>query len=514
MTNAPSARSRPVNETRNAGQRRNVRAATKIRRGCGKDSKMKRTLGLIFGAVLFVVPAHRLPAPILEESPVPTEAHSKPDSIVAKHETGNSPDSSPMATPTGRASITNRGVSPGQTIATPLGRYQKMVYDAIGSKWYAYIAQRGDLITVGTARVSFTIARNGRTTNLKVIENSSNEVFANICLQSILEAKLPPLPNDVVKRLPAKGLGQEISFTIFGDSNNPPSSPSKPSETATIPPVATELIARAVDLPRVEVAVRKIKDSRSDGGEARRMEVELNISTDELLNDVRGFRIEVNKATDDTGMDLVGPRSNGREFDVIEGFKGVHNFKLELKSPHRNAVTIHELNGNVELFVPKNDPAATVVVNSLHTHLGRPIDSNILKNAQLVVVVRTAPQYAAVLKERQAQNSKVLDQKPVQKMLHSFNITDEIMRESNGIAVSSAGATQNLVVCEFRDQEDKPIQSKIRLSSYGQNGPQLERTLVYHLDARLPETTKLAILVAKPEALIKVPFTLTNVVLP
>jgi outer membrane biosynthesis protein TonB len=111
--------------------------------------------------------------------------------------------------------ITNRGASAINALGTPLGRYQKYLYDAIGSRWYFYTGQRSDLISIGTAKVSFSVDRSGHVQNLKLVRNSSNEAFANVCLQSILEIKLPPIPEDVADTLPPQGLDQEISFTMY-----------------------------------------------------------------------------------------------------------------------------------------------------------------------------------------------------------------------------------------------------------------------------------------------------------
>ncbi len=112
-------------------------------------------------------------------------------------------------------SISNRGISSVNAVGTPLGRYEKMVHDAIGSRWYAYVGQKMDLISLGTTQVSFFVDRSGRVKNLKVISNSSNEAFANVCLQSIIEIQLPPLPEDVAATLPPEGLDEQITFTMF-----------------------------------------------------------------------------------------------------------------------------------------------------------------------------------------------------------------------------------------------------------------------------------------------------------
>src|SRR4029077_8827331 len=77
--------------------------------------------------------------------------------------------------------ITNRGISSVNALGTPLGRYQKIVADSIGSRWYTYVEQKRDLINIGTLRLAFVIDRSGRVKNLKVTENSSNEAFASVC---------------------------------------------------------------------------------------------------------------------------------------------------------------------------------------------------------------------------------------------------------------------------------------------------------------------------------------------
>jgi outer membrane biosynthesis protein TonB len=114
-------------------------------------------------------------------------------------------------------SITNRGTSAVNAVGTPLGRYQKTLFDAIGSHWYAYIEQKADLVSLGTTRVSFWVDRSGRVKNLKVLSNDSNEAFANVCLQAILDSKLPPIPEDVAGALPSEGLESEIAFTTFSN---------------------------------------------------------------------------------------------------------------------------------------------------------------------------------------------------------------------------------------------------------------------------------------------------------
>src|SRR2546430_9129713 len=113
--------------------------------------------------------------------------------------------------------ITNRGVSSVNALGTPLGRYMKFLLDAIGSRWYAFVDRQIDLISIGTAHVAFVVDRSGHVKKLKVVENTSNETLANVCIQSIQEAQLPPIPEDLAATLPPGGLDIDDPFTIFSN---------------------------------------------------------------------------------------------------------------------------------------------------------------------------------------------------------------------------------------------------------------------------------------------------------
>ena len=112
--------------------------------------------------------------------------------------------------------ITNRGISSVNALGTPLGRYEKILKDSIGSRWYTYVDEKRDLISIGTLQLRFYVDRSGRVKNLKITENTSNESFANICVQSVLESQLPPIPDDLANTLPTEGLEIEgMNFIIY-----------------------------------------------------------------------------------------------------------------------------------------------------------------------------------------------------------------------------------------------------------------------------------------------------------
>lgn len=113
--------------------------------------------------------------------------------------------------------LSNRGPSSVNAVGTPLGRYQKAVSDAIGSRWYYYMKSKMDLVSIGTAHLRADVDAQGRVQNLRVVSNNANEAFANICLQSFQEAHIPPIPPDLIAALPEGRMPVDFSFTAYAN---------------------------------------------------------------------------------------------------------------------------------------------------------------------------------------------------------------------------------------------------------------------------------------------------------
>jgi outer membrane biosynthesis protein TonB len=116
-----------------------------------------------------------------------------------------------------KGGLTSRGPSSVNAVGTPLGRYQKAVSDAIGSRWYYYIDKKRDLVSIGTATIHAEVDSKGHVQNLRVVSNDANEAFANICLQSFQEAHIPPIPSDLIATLPEGRMPVDFSFTAYAN---------------------------------------------------------------------------------------------------------------------------------------------------------------------------------------------------------------------------------------------------------------------------------------------------------
>src|ERR1700730_5511444 len=150
------------------------------------------------------------PPPVATESAPPAAPRPKPELAASSYQSQKE-----ETRITGR--LTNRGPSSVNAVGTPLGRYQKTVSDAIGSRWYYYMNSKGDLVSVGTANIQAEVDAEGHVQNLRVVSNNANEAFANICLQSFQEAHIPPIPPDLIATLPEGRMPVDFSFTAYAN---------------------------------------------------------------------------------------------------------------------------------------------------------------------------------------------------------------------------------------------------------------------------------------------------------
>jgi len=61
-----------------------------------------------------------------------------------------------------KGNISNRGRAAADAVATPLGRYKKQLSDAIGSRWYYYVNDMMDLVSIGTVESGSLFAQMAR----------------------------------------------------------------------------------------------------------------------------------------------------------------------------------------------------------------------------------------------------------------------------------------------------------------------------------------------------------------
>ncbi len=111
--------------------------------------------------------------------------------------------------------VANNGATSLATIATPQGAYKKAVTDAIKTRWYAYINARLDTASYGTVTVHFFIERSGKVVSPHVVSNSGNEALASASMQAIMEAHIPPIPDEVALGIKGEVMPLDFDFTLY-----------------------------------------------------------------------------------------------------------------------------------------------------------------------------------------------------------------------------------------------------------------------------------------------------------
>lgn len=97
--------------------------------------------------------------------------------------------------------------------------YKKRIMDIIGTRWQREVEKNVDILAIGTVRVTFRITPEGHVENLKILSNtSSNRVLADVSVNAVRNAKLPPVPKGVLKEQGHNWLEVEhIDFTTFSN---------------------------------------------------------------------------------------------------------------------------------------------------------------------------------------------------------------------------------------------------------------------------------------------------------
>lgn len=102
------------------------------------------------------------------------------------------------------------------TVATPFGAYDQSLIDAIQTRWYALLDERGyALDTRGKVVLQFVLHPDGRVTGMAMSENTAGDVLGYICEKAVLDpAPFPAWPMEMRRMI---GENRPIQFTFYYD---------------------------------------------------------------------------------------------------------------------------------------------------------------------------------------------------------------------------------------------------------------------------------------------------------
>ena len=287
-----------------------------------------------------------------------------------------------------------------------------------------------------------------------------------------------------------------------------------PACATTLALLALSGLAAGQDL---RVTAGTIEDRRTTGKFFGGLEIELKLTGDDLA-DARAARVLLKKAVDESGRDLLPEKKGDEDFQKSSGSSGP-DLKVNLKNPARVAVAIKEVSGDVELYAPSRDPAATVVVERLTSRMDKPVVSTALKAQKIAVRLVSPNVYRADAKKREAEMDAEMEKhkEEVKKEAGDDKTAEALMGLVKAFSGMMNDVGDNDVILQIEDEGGKlqdvevvgksgVIDTRGSMSSGGLK--------ILQYSEKLPPDAKLRFLLKTKKSLLKTPFTLTNVPLP
>lgn len=260
----------------------------------------------------------------------------------------------------------------------------------------------------------------------------------------------------------------------------------------------------------LDVQIGDVKDSRTTGQFFGGLEIELKLIGDGL-NDATALRKTVTSAVDSTGQNLINNEELSDGFEELSRYGGEvsNTFTLKFRNPSRKADKLTELKGEVELFIPKNDPQSIVSINGLATWTGKPLTQPALKDAGIELKLLTAEQQKA---ERKAQNEARIAE------LKKQGVSESMIKMAEESYDMFGGGDENGITYQVKDPNNKLI----GVSFWAPNGEEIRNNgsmtsgseKTFYFNEKLPADTTLKIYVLSSKSVVKVPIQLANLVLP
>lgn len=275
-------------------------------------------------------------------------------------------------------------------------------------------------------------------------------------------------------------------------------------------------LSASICLAQVRVKPESMKDSRTTGSFFAGFEIELSVAG-ESLKGAKSMRVLLDTAVDETGRNII--REQRTDFENIDEDQTETKVTIKMKNPSRSAMTLKEIAGSVELFVPARDPAATVTVTSLAKSIGVPVRAPALKASGIEITIWNKQQYEARKKAEEEKMKKSRAERS------EAGVGEALTEAMTGIFGGLLGGLdqmdENNIAFQVKDPQLKLVRIEIQdgkgevIGSGGMTiGDSKQQTRIYDLQEKLPPDARVKIYVLTAKSMVKTPFRLEKVLLP
>lgn len=270
----------------------------------------------------------------------------------------------------------------------------------------------------------------------------------------------------------------------------------------------TLLVAAAtVQAADVRLSVTEVTDSRSTGQFHNGLDIRLKLTGDDVSS-VKGIRTVFAKVVDETGRNLLKEESQEKDFSSVRDNGSGPEVTLRLKNPARRAATVKEITGELQLFMPDQDPAATVMVKNFRAATGTPLGDPRLVKAGLQVTVLSKADYDALSKKKEQEAREKMEKDLGQAMVQALE----------GMFSGFFQVGENDLLLKLADPGEVFISAEV-VDGTGNVVPTTSTTYademrVLGFEQPLPTDAQLRVFLKTPKSVVTVPVKLVEIPLP
>ncbi len=198
----------------------------------------------------------------------------------------------------------------------------------------------------------------------------------------------------------------------------------------TIAILASSILSAQSPAPTpLDVSAKRVHDRRTTSFFSR-LTVMLELSG-VLASDVSAARVVVREAVDNKGNDLIASDAAEPAFEPVRGAFGSDDSKspaqveLNLLNPARDATTLKQIRGEIDLYMPDKDPNSVAVIPKFQSLYGKPISNKALKASDVSIAIIGPEQLEADKKKASKAKAEELkaegtDQETIDWMIADF----------------------------------------------------------------------------------------------
>jgi hypothetical protein len=248
------------------------------------------------------------------------------------------------------------------------------------------------------------------------------------------------------------------------------------------------------------VTLEEVDDHRTTGQFFSNLTIKIS-AADSSLDNAVSMRFIPKVAVDNLGNNLI-EKEETPDFKEITSWNYKDNraqIEVKLKNPAREAKTVKELKGVLEVYNPSNDAEAIAVIENFKSKVGKKIDSEALEKQNVEIALITEKQAKEGTNPLESAMGEALD-----KMMGGF---------------FGMGDAVDTIMFTKKDPDKKVIELKV----FDKEGKEIERGgwmssndtyFTYNYNTKIPDDAAMKIYLKTDAALTQIPITLTDIELP